>query len=71
MNEFSIEGTGDRKFLTFAQTVHHFWQPSTSFPGSNSHSRKGGLGMTLHGNFVGWGKQCNQWLPQILRGLDR
>lgn len=78
MNEFSIEGTGDRKFLTFAQkqfitypywTSSHFWQPSTSFPGSSSHSRKGCLGMTSHSNFVGWGKQCEQWLPQILQGL--
>lgn len=78
MNEFSIEGTGDRKFLTFAQkqfitypywTSSHFWQPSTSFPGSSSHSRKGCLGMTSHSNFVGWGKQCGQWLPQILQGL--
>lgn len=30
---------------------------------------RGGLGMTLHGNFIGWGKQCNQWPPQILEGL--
>ena len=54
MNEFSIEGTGDRKYSSFAHK--HFIafdshqllsQGLALIPG------RGDLGMTLHGSFVG------------------
>jgi len=66
MNEFSIEGAGDRKFLTCAQTANlsRFGSHKPCSQGLALIPARGGLGMTLQGNFVGWDKQCDQWLPQ-------